>query len=138
LWTHNGSTREKNGIQENFPNDVAHIVRATVWLAAIAVPLFVVVPAVWYLVHTKTRSPYCTNWKGLLDMRVQTRGGSASRRIAKEMRQVGHDPKLGLFLWATPNGRFWTLAASPLLGYLLAQQQATYTAMNRPASTAGM
>ncbi|MBZ5595700.1 MAG: FkbM family methyltransferase [Acidobacteriia bacterium] len=98
--------------------------RGTLWLAAIAVPLVFVVPAGWYLAKTKSQSPYCTNWKGLLDMRVQLGRDNAANRIAKNMRRVGEDQKLSLVLWESPVGRFWVPTGSPmLLAYLLAQQQ---------------
>jgi len=98
--------------------------RSTIWLAAIAAVLFLAVPPVWYLVKTTSQSPYCTNWKGLRDMRVQLGRENAANRIAKDMRRVGEDRNLGLDLWDSPDGRYWVPAGSPmLLAYLLAQQQ---------------
>lgn len=98
--------------------------RSTVLLGAIAASLFFVAPAAWYLLKTKSQSPYCTSRKGLLDMRVQLGRESAANRIVKVMRKVGDDQNLSLSQWESPNGRFWVPAGPPmLLAYLLAQQQ---------------
>jgi FkbM family methyltransferase len=98
--------------------------RTTIWLAAIGVPLAFVIPAVGYLIKTKSQSPYCTRGKGLLDMRVQLGRDSAAQHIAKKMRRIGNDQNLSLFHWETSRGRFWVPSGSPmLLAYLLAQQQ---------------
>jgi FkbM family methyltransferase len=94
------------------------------WVAAIAVPLVVVATPVRYLVKTNSQSPYCTSWKGLVDIRVQIKRADAANRIAQDMRMVGNDQNLSLSLWETPDGRFWVPAGpSILLATLLAQQQ---------------
>lgn len=98
--------------------------RSTVWLAASAATLFFLAPAGWYLVKTQSQSPYCTNWKGLLDMRVQLGRDNLANRIAKDMHMVGNDQNLSLSQWDSPSGRFWVPAGpAMLLAYLLAQQQ---------------
>ncbi len=98
--------------------------RITIWLAAVTLPLVLAVPAGWYLAKTKSQSPYCTNWKGLIDMRVEVGRDSAAQRIVKNMRKTGTDEKLSLFQWESPDGLYWVPAGSPLLlATLLAQQR---------------
>jgi FkbM family methyltransferase len=98
--------------------------RTTVWVVAITVPLVVLALPVRYLVQANSHSPYCPNWKGLLDMRVQLSREAAANRIAKDMRMVGSDQKLSISQWESPGGSFWVPSGPPiLLATLLAQQQ---------------
>src|SRR5579872_3834623 len=98
--------------------------RATIWVSAIGVPLLFGVPAGWYLTRTASQSPYCSSWKGLVDLRVDLGRDRVAHEIANDMRQVGTDQKLGLVEWETPDGTFWVPSGSPmLLAYLLAQQR---------------
>jgi FkbM family methyltransferase len=98
--------------------------RSTLWLVAIALLLFFVVPPARYLFKMTNQSPYCSKWKGLVDVRVQLGRDNAAHRIETTMRKVGDDTNHSLSQWESPDGRFWVPAGPPaVLAYLLAQQQ---------------
>jgi FkbM family methyltransferase len=98
--------------------------RSTIGVAVIAVTLFLVVPRVRYLVTAHSQSPYCTNWTGLRDIRVQLSREDAANRIANQLRMVGNERSPSLLLWDDSGVRYWVPSGPPiLLATLLAQQQ---------------
>lgn len=69
------------------------------------------------------RTPQCTFREVLNANQVNRRHSAAAEKIAKGTRRVSEDP-MGLELWETPKGRFWTpKMQGELLTFLLAEQE---------------
>ena len=81
-------------------------------------------PGLVLLAHPaiKSRSPYCTVWRGVLDAKVKVREAEAAAEIGRGSRRVRSEGALDL--WETPLGQYWVPRGNDqILPILLAQQQ---------------
>jgi FkbM family methyltransferase len=70
----------------------------------------------------RSRSPYCSVWRGVLDAKVKVREAQAAAEISRGSRRLRREGALDL--WQTPFGPYWVPPGNDeILSILLAQQQ---------------